>query len=136
MHPAKKYLGQIGRLTDHICWLGREIERNRYLLMPGGIRYDLDRVQTSPEDRMSRVASEIADLLREQEEARARLARIRDRLISEISELPDEALSRLLYLRYVDRLNLLEIAKKMNYSHAWTKKSHGRALDLFAQKYL
>lgn len=136
MHRAKEYLGQIRRLENQIAWLDREIERNRYLLMPGGIRYDTDRVQTSPEDKMSRIASEVADLLTRQEDARARLAKVRDRIIVQVSAIPDESLSRLLYLRYVDGLSLYAIARKMHYSQAWAKKNHGKALDSFAKMHL
>ena len=44
------YLGRVRNLTRKELKLRRHIEELRYSLLPSGIRYDKDKVQTSPED--------------------------------------------------------------------------------------
>ena len=51
------------RIIDRTIWR-LEIKRDslKSCLLPGAVRYDLDKVQTSPEDRFSLVMAEVADL--------------------------------------------------------------------------
>ena len=51
----------------HLQWLRLKAKHDALesCLLPGAIRYDKDKVQTSPDDTMSKVISEIADLEKE-----------------------------------------------------------------------
>lgn len=134
MNKAKEYLKQIGRITKEIERIDLEIERNRLLLMPGALRYDKDRVQTSPEDKLAAVSVEIETLRVEQVKRRAELARVKYRIITEVSALPKLEHSELLYLRYVNLLSLDEIAERMGYDPSHIRHMHGWALDEFERR--
>ena len=53
------YLGRVRNLIRKEQKLRRHIEELRYSLLPSGIRYDKDKVQTSPLDQMLETLSEI-----------------------------------------------------------------------------
>lgn len=128
---AKEYLGQIRRLERQIIRTREEIERNRALLLGAGLDYSKDRIQTTPEDMLSRVMAEIVDLEAEQAERIRLLSKTRDRIIEEISALPDFRHGELLYLRYVEGRRLEEIAVAMNLSFGRVRHMHGEALKSF-----
>lgn len=136
MNKAKEYLRQIGRLTREIERLDIEIDRNRLLLLPGAMRYDTDKVQATPDDKLAAVAVEIETLRQEQLQRRAELARLKHKIITEVSALPKIEHSELLYLRYVNLLPLDQIAERMGYDYAHLRHMHGWALDEFERRVL
>lgn len=133
---AQTYLEQIGRLDDQIKRLEAEIYRNRAMLLPGAVRYDTDRVQVSPRDRMAEIMAKVGDLIEEQTRKRVALAEKRDRIIEEIHEIKGAkgACASVLYYRYVMRLRYESVADAVGYSVAHVKKLHRWGLDEFERK--
>lgn len=85
-------------------------------LLPAAIRYDKDRVQTSPEDTMGRVVSEIHEIEKEMDLIQLkRVKRIKeiDKAISAIDS-DEERLA--LTMRYINRISVEKIAEAMGYS--------------------
>lgn len=85
-------------------------------LLPSGIRYDLDKVQSSPEDPMSRVAAEIDAIDREiislQQEKAGAIVEICDA----IDQLTNGNEKTVLTLYWVHGHKLADIAEIINYS--------------------
>ena len=62
-----KYLNRPKKINAKLIALNEQIGMLRYSLMPSGIRYDQDKVQTSPDDMLSKVVSELTALERERD---------------------------------------------------------------------
>lgn len=86
------------------------IEELRNSLLPAGIRYDRDRVQTSPDDPILRVEARIDELEREVEE----LIKSRAQSIAEVADaiegLDDERTKQVAHCRYVKQMQISAIA--------------------------
>lgn len=103
------------------------------MLMPAGIRYDIDRVQVSPADRMPDITADLVEIDN-------RLNRCIDKLTADIKlanliieQCPTAECRQLLLLRYIsgDRkpYEWQEIAKQMGYSVSHVNGYlHGKAI--------
>ena len=131
MHKAKEYLLTIKKTEDNLLWLEEEIARTYYAALPGGIRYDSDKVQTSPEDRMSSIVIQVMEKTEKQWQEVEKLAKKRRRIIKEICTLPNRAHRIILYGFYVKGRPLRQIAKDESYSYDWILHQHSNALDEF-----
>lgn len=91
-------------------------------LLPAGIRYDGDRVQTTPEDRMLERMPEIAELDKKISQQIRRLARRKAKAMGMINKLQDSKQRQVLTLYYLDnrRLPWREVAKAIDYSEERT----------------
>ena len=63
MMDVLKFLNSIRDKREEVNLLKGKRNELYYSLMPSGIRYDLDKVQTSPEDRMPVVAGDLDEIL-------------------------------------------------------------------------
>lgn len=91
-------------------------------LYPSGIRYDLDKVQSSPDNPLENIAAQISDvevLIRKLISAKITKAAELERLISKTSS---EDIQTILYLRYVSCQKVEDIASSMSYSKDWVYK--------------
>lgn len=131
---AKEYLLQIRAYEIRIRQIETEIRRNEVALLPGAIRYDRDRVQTTPEDKFAEIMASVGDLILEQRRKVAELARLRDRIIDEISQVKGIGRSQVLYMRYVAGMRYEAIAYALNYSVDHVKRLHSRGLKEFERR--
>lgn len=85
-------------------------------LLPGAIRYDKDKVMSSPEDAVSKICSEIADL--ETMMAKVQIAKAKriEAIERCISALDSEEERTALTLRFINRKPVSEIALAMGFS--------------------
>lgn len=109
-----------------------QLEGLKMSLLPGAIRYDLDKVQSSPEDPMSRIFAIADSLEREIQE----LVREKQELIlkeqARILRLSDEAQQTVLLLFYIGKLPMKEVARRMDYSERRAYQIRGAGLDALA----
>lgn len=85
-------------------------------LLPAGIRYDKDKVQTSADDTISKLVSEITDLEHRMDILlRAKAKRI-EKIEAVIKDLPQEEWQTALTLRFINRQPVSEIAEQMGYA--------------------
>ena len=84
-------------------------------LLPAAIRYDKDKVQTSPDDQMSKICVEIHELELEMARVQRRKYTQIEKIERAINDLPDEERTALT-MRYINRKSVTEIAEKMGYS--------------------
>ena len=129
-----KFLKSIRAKQNELHTLIDTRDTLRLMLLPSGIRYDLDKVQTSPEDRMPGVASDLVEIENNIDRCVARLSKD-IRLAQEVIEqCPSPECRELLMLRYVSgdrrRSEWNEIAKKMGYSASHVNGYlHGKAIS-------
>lgn len=105
------------RIIDRTIWR-LEIKRDslKSCLLPGSVRYDLDKVQTSPEDRFSLVMAEVADLDSTiQELKRAKAEAIMD-ISAKIELVSDERERVILTAYYIGGIPMTRIAEQIGYS--------------------
>lgn len=87
-------------------------------LLPSGIRYDSDRVQTSPSDKMIEVAAKVDALERQMQKKLTSLNADMVKAISIVQAMPTPEYRQLLTLRYLtdSRTSWEQIADVMGYS--------------------
>lgn len=113
---AYDYLNSVRVL--HWEWLRLKAKHDELetCLLPAAIRYDKDKVQTSPEDPMAKIVSEIADLEQRMEEIQfAKSIRINE-ITKSINELESTEERTALTMRYINRKSVADIAEAMGYS--------------------
>ena len=133
---AKEYLRDIHSykrivesLSDQVEAISTEIEGVK------AMRYDRDRVQTSPTNRLEELMAELLpELTRLEAEYIKELVRYRTELLKRISliaTLPNQLHVTVLTLRYVDGKRWEEIALETDYSFRHITRIHGDALQSF-----
>ena len=86
-------------------------------LLPRGIRYDRDKVQTSPSDQMLEVASKVDALERKMQAKLVKLNQDMVRAMEIVQSMPTPEYRQLLTLRYLTgHMSWEEIAEVMGYS--------------------
>lgn len=115
---------EIEELTDRIYEM-------RMSLLPSGIRYDTDKVQTSPEDKLSECEAKIADystMLGQKKEA---LIQRRHRAQEMIDLLEDSRERQVLdiYFLSVKRLSMEDVSAMIGYSRKQTFRIYKSALQ-------
>ena len=85
-------------------------------LLPAAIRYDKDKVQSSPEDAMSKIVAEVAELEKEMNRVQQRKANQIAKIDKAISTLPSDQERTALTMRYINRISVTDIAEAMGYS--------------------
>lgn len=134
---AKEYLNQI-YIIEARYEAKKEQARDMRLLAEsaGAIRYDRERVQTSPTaDGLFTTVLKIIESENDAIDCASQLFNIKETIISQIINLDDANYMRILCLKYVHHNNLTTIADKMHFTYQYTKELHKKALDSFEETY-
>lgn len=100
-------------------------------MVPGAIRYDTPRVQSSPSDRMSEIMGEVDELDQEIEDLRE-LLRLKRQEVADLSRRElDEQACRVIILRYIDGLQWRDVAAAVHKSERAVFRIHKDATDIF-----
>lgn len=93
-------------------------------LLPSGIRYDTDKVQTSPTDQMLRVAAEVDALERQMQQKLTRLNADMLQAMRIVEAMPTARLRQLITLYYLtgSRTTWEQVADIMGYDVTYVKK--------------
>ena len=133
MMDVLKFLKGIRSERLEIIRLKEERDTLYYSLLPSGIRYDLDKVQTSPQDRMPGTAAKLYEV---QEILDGRIEKLSSDIALAhrvINDMPTAECRELLLLRYLTGtrkpMTWIEIADKIGYSVDHVQgKLHGKAI--------
>ena len=116
------------RIDQQIGRINAKIRSLRESLQLSGVRYDTDRVQSSPSDRMSAVIAEIDAL----EHKRDALVDARMKAVEQIEaaadRLSDETERTVLYMQYVGHERMDDIAETIGFSRSRLYEIRSRAL--------
>lgn len=131
MTTAKQFLYSIRDEQKEIEELNGRIEELRASLLPQAIRYDKDRVQTSPEDSFSARVAQIADYERMLCDKLTRLIKRQEEAQRMIDVLPDPKERRILSLYFLSgkRMRMTDVAKDMGYSFSRIKQLKRQGLE-------
>lgn len=122
------FLGRPGEIRKKIK---AKKETRLQLLMslyPGAIRYDKDKVQTTPQDKMSDIMAQIDDLDHEIEDLRDQLRSSRQQVADMAREL-EPMQERIIILRYVDGLKWDDVARAVHRSARTVHRIHKDTVD-------
>lgn len=126
----KGELYKIRNTQKEINELKQRIDEEYYSLLPSGIRYDLDKVQTSPEDRLPEVMGRIDEHIRVMCDRLERLLVRKQWAEHLINKLEDTRQRQVLdlYFLSVERMTMKKIADKMGYSEQQTFRYYSEGL--------
>ena len=85
-------------------------------LLPAAIRYDKDKVQTSPDDTISKIVAEISELESQMNAVLLAKAERIDEINNIIHSLESDEERTALTMRYINRVPVADIAEAMGYS--------------------
>lgn len=127
---AREYFKQIKREQIEIVQLQEKIDTAEASLLPKAIRYDLDKVQTSPEDPMYDVLAEVEEYKKEMLKRTHRLILRRRKAIRMLDQLSDTRQRQALFLYYLDPslLTMEQVGEKMIYSEREAWRIHDAAM--------
>lgn len=98
---AKAYLRNPKRILGGIVRLQERIENLRKTMLPKGVRYDRDKVQTSPEDPMVIFAVKIDLLERELLDKQIEYDKALEEIVSTIARVNNDDVRTVLTKRYI-----------------------------------
>lgn len=134
---AKTYLLQLQTYQREIKTLAEKIEELRTQAEGvKAIRYDLDRVQTTPENRQEAIIIRMVEVISKYAAAIVRYHEEVQTRQEQINGLADPVQIEILSLRYISGWTLNKIAREKHYSYEWIRHKHGAALQAFQKKYL
>lgn len=102
----------------HFEWLRLKAKHDELesCLLPAAIRYDKDKVQTSPSDQMSEIVSRVIELEKEMQELQYNKSVQISKIDKAISQLESVEERTALSMRYINRVSVSDIAEAMGYS--------------------
>ena len=116
LNETYDFLMQIRR--KEIIIRRKETQRDelRACLLPGAVRYDHDKVQSTPTDKMSDVMARVDELDREIEQLRREKATLVIEISDAIEKLEDDNEKTVLTEFYIARAPMTQAADAINYS--------------------
>ena len=102
----------------HWQWLRLKAKHDELesCLLPAAIRYDKDKVQTSPDDQMSKIIAEINALEIKMATVQRRKSQQIERIDKAINALASDEERTALTMRYINRIPVSDIALAMGYA--------------------
>jgi len=85
-------------------------------LLPGAIRYDRDKVQTSPDDIMGKILAEVNELEQRMEQLQVAKSKRIEEIYTIINSLQSDEERTVLTMRFISRIPVTEIAEAMGYA--------------------
>ena len=130
----KRKLNCISWLDDEIKILDAKIERYEAIAQGHAIRYDVDKVQTSPSDPVSKAMEKLYDLMGKRKEAQTRMIKaVAD--AADLIDMVNDARGRLvLHYRYINVMPWRIIGEKMHFAERHVFRLHDDALDEIYKK--
>lgn len=128
---VKQFLYSVRDEQKEIEELTERIYEMHMSLLPSGIRYDTDKVQTSPTDTLTEYETKIADYSMMLDKKKDLLIKRREKAQGMISQLPDSRERQVLdiYFLSVKRPSMRDVAAMLNYSQRQTYRFYVSALE-------
>lgn len=128
---VKSFLYSVRDEQKEIAELENRIAEAEASLLPAAIRYDRDKVQTSPSDQMTETMVKVAEYVDEMEKHKAKLADRRLKAQKMINMLENSRERQVLDLYFLssNRLSMCQVGNLMNFSERWIYQIYEQALD-------
>lgn len=128
------FLTSVRKIEAEIQKLTIRHDELQTCLLPGAIRYDGDRVQTSPDDKMSELAAEVVDLERQIQELRLHKSRKVREIEDAIRMLENDDEQMVLMGYYIGRLPMACVADLIHLSMRTAYRIRRRGVQHLAEK--
>lgn len=123
------FLNSIREIDKKIERLQSKKKQLEWSLLPAGIRYDKDRVQTTPEDSMLAICTDIAEVDAEITMLIVKRAEQVKTVYDTIERMQDMDEQTVIIHRYIMRTPIKDIAKSVSYSVEWVQKKRKDGVD-------
>jgi len=137
VQKAKRELWKVRLEQAELARMQRQKKKLGYDMLPSGISYDRDRIQSSPSDAFTDKMIAAAELSRKIDRQIAKLLTHKAQVMDRITRMDDPTCRILLELRYLGEDEHMytwsEVATIMQYSEAAVFKIHDRALQMYAK---
>lgn len=131
---AYAFLDSIRRTEAEIVKKQLQHDELQSCLLPAGIRYDLDKVQSSPSDRMSEIGAKVVDLEREILDLRDLKAQQIIAVNDAVTQLDNDTEQLVLMGFYVGRLPASRVAEIVHFSPRTVFRVKHRAVIHLSEK--
>lgn len=128
-NPAKIWLKRYTALKSQYDSIQRDMAKRRECLTSISAPIGGDAVQSSSSDRMASVIASIIDSEEDLAETAREIERSLREILEAIASVPDATQRAVLTLRYVEGLDWIRVAERVNYEISNTYIIHGRALE-------
>lgn len=116
------------RIRAQITKSEAEMQGLRLSMLPGAIRYDKDKIQTSPDDPMTKYAARMDDLTRKITELKNEYMDAQDEVV-DLANTLDDPQSVIITLRFISGCDFSEIAKSLHMSERQMFRYYKQATD-------
>jgi len=140
---AREYLGEISYIRYQLRYIKKKIcELDDEMTATGAIRYDKDRVQSTPANHHEDKIIKLVDIKKKYEAARVSLEQDELLRLAQVDGISNKTRAKILRLRFFDlapgdRLHTIGwIADEMGYAEDYIRHQYQDALKDFEKKYL
>jgi 23S rRNA G2069 N7-methylase RlmK/C1962 C5-methylase RlmI len=138
-NEVQAWFSQIRKEQYEIIHLRQMIKTAKFGLLPSGIAYDKDKVQTSPDDTMSKVMARALDMQKELETSIAILQERQIKAEQYIQTLEDSSEREVMRYYYLDTedgkpLTFEQVGIRMNFYIRHVQRLHNKAIEELANK--
>ena len=119
LNEGYRWLSRPRAIDSKIRRLESKIEELRTCLEPNAIRYDVDKVNSSPDDMTSKIFAEIDEAERMCHELRLQKANIIFEITNGIENIHNESAKDVLNGFYIAKKRMPDIAEELNYELSW-----------------
>ena len=116
------WLNRSRRCDSEIRRMERKIEELKSCLLTGGIDYSRDKVNSSPDDMMSKIFAEIDETERMIKEKSIERGFQVSEISSAIESIDNDLQKNVLTEFFISKKSVFKIAEEMNYDRSWINK--------------
>lgn len=117
------------RLKSEIQRLDERIEDTRLMMLPSAIRYDTDKVKSSPSDPMLKFAEKIDELEKKKEKLLPEWLKARDKLFNLIDRLTEDDYKKIIQDRFMNSKKFAQIVEEMPYVERQVYRKYSEAIE-------
>ena len=128
------FLNEPRRIKSQIVVAEKDLADLRLSMYPSAVRYDTDKVQSSPTDPMARYAERVDELQRRIKQLQIQYLEARDEIANVAVHLEYKQ-QEVIMLRYVARCSWRMIAFELGCTEDWVFKLHRKAVKNLEKKY-
>lgn len=129
---VKEFLRSVRRERLEIERMAERIQEKESALLPAAIRYDIDRVQSTPSDPMFEVVADIERYKKTLLKRYRRLIQRKEKAARMIDTLEDSRHRQVLQLYILDGLSMVGAADKMGYTDRAAYMFYAEALRILS----
>lgn len=129
-----KILNAVSNLDADLQIVRIQIKRMESTLQGHAIRYDIDKVQTSPSDKVADVIADMEKLLDKRDRLQHEIIAAMDESAALIAKLTDNKHRLVLHYRYTAGLPWAQVAVRVGYDERHTRRLRDEAIALLCKR--